>query len=75
MNNFNIYELTARYDSRKSFYNKAHVIELPDGTKQLMSYETIVCEITPNGEFRMLWYGRSQTTTRHINEFKKQFAV
>lgn len=67
-----IYELSARFDRRKSFYGKAHVIELDDGTKQLQSYDTIVGEIR-NNEYIQLWDGKSQTTTRHINEFKKQF--
>lgn len=67
-----IYELSARYDARKSFYGKAHVVELDDGTKQLQSYDTIVGEIK-NGQFIQLWDGKSQTTTRHIKEFKKQF--
>ena len=68
----NIYELVARYDSRKSFYGKAHVIELDNGTKQLQSYDTIVGEIRDNTYYQ-LWDGKSQTTTRHIKEFKKQF--
>lgn len=68
----NIYELTARFDRRKSFYGKALVIELDNGTKQLQSYNTIVGEIRNNIYFQ-LWDGKSQTTTRHINEFKKQF--
>lgn len=68
-----IYELTARYDSRKSFYGKAHVIELDNGTLQLQSYNTIVGEIK-NGEYFQLWDGKSQTTTRHIKEFIRQFA-
>lgn len=68
----NIYELMARYDSRKSFYGKAHVIELDNGTKQLQSYNTIVGEIRDN-KYYQLWDGKSQTTSRHIKEFKKQF--
>ena len=70
-----IYELTPRYDSRKSFYGKAHIIEYPDGKKQLQSYSTVVCEVSSKGVFKMLWNGKTQTTTRHINEFKKQFCV
>lgn len=57
-------------DTRKSFYGKAQCIEHDDGTKQLKSYNTIVCEIK-NGVFNMLWDGQSQTTTRHIKSFKK----
>lgn len=69
-----IYELTPMKDSRKSFYGKAKVIEHDNGTIQLQSYNTIVCEIV-GGVFRMLWDGRTQTTTRHINEFKHQFNI
>ena len=68
-----IYELMARYDSRKSFYGKALVIELDNGIKQLQSYSTIVGEIR-NGKYYQIWDGKSQTTTRHIKEFIKQFA-
>lgn len=57
-------------DTRKSFYGKAQCIEHDDGTKQLKSYNTIVCEIK-NGVFNMLWDGQSQTTNRHIKSFKK----
>lgn len=69
-----IYELTPMKDSRKSFYGKAKVIEHDNGTIQLQSYNTIVCEIA-GGVFRMLWDGRTQTTNRHINEFKHQFNI
>ena len=67
-----IFELMARYDSRKSFYGKAHVIEHNNGVIQLQSYNTIVGEIK-NNQYKQLWDGKTQTTTRHINEFKKQF--
>lgn len=65
-------ELCPVYDSRKSFYGKAHIYILDDGTIQLQSYNTIVGEIK-NNTYSQLWDGKSQTTTRHINEFKKQF--
>ena len=68
-----IHDLTPIYDSRKSFYKKAHVLYLDNGMIQLQSYNTIVCETDNNGNFKMLWNGRSNTTTRHINEFKRQF--
>ena len=67
-----IFDLTARYDSRKSFYGKAKVLIFDNGTIQLQSYDTIVGEIR-DGKYYQLWDGKSQTTTRHINEFKKQF--
>ncbi len=66
-----IYELSARYDARKSFYGKARVIDHENGVIELQSYDTIVsrCE---NGKVEELgkW---SQTTTRHQKEFRKQF--
>lgn len=67
-----IYELTARYDSRKSFYGKAHVIDHEDGTLELQSYATIVSRCK-DGKVEHLgkW---SQTTSRHQREFEKQFA-
>ena len=69
----NIYELHPRYDIRQSFYGKAHVIELENGTIQLKSYNTIVSEckngkVTHLGEY-------SQTTSRHQREFEKQFST
>ncbi len=68
-----IYELSAIYDSRKSFYGKAKIIEHDNGIIQLQSYNTIVCETDNNGNFKRLWYGNTQTTNRHIKEFIKQF--
>lgn len=67
-------ELTARYDSRLSFYGKAKVYrdEDEEGVYYLMSYSTIVSEsrhgvVTHFGKW-------SQTTTRHQKEFEKQFS-
>lgn len=69
-----IYELDARYDSRKSFYGKAHVIDHGNGTLELQSYNTIVARIE-NGEVKQADIGvYSQTTNRHIREFIKQYA-
>lgn len=68
-----IYELYPIHSARKSFYEKAHVIDYGDGTYDLQSYSTIVshCE---NGIVTHL--GRwSQTTSRHQKEFEKQFAA
>ena len=65
------YEMSARYDSRKSFYGKAHITEYPNGRKILTSYTTKVAEITADG--RPIIYGKwSQTTTRHQKEFLRQ---
>ena len=66
-----IFELVPRYDSRKSFYGKARVIDHENGTIELQSYNTIVSRCV-NGKVEELgkW---SQTTTRHQKEFRKQF--
>jgi hypothetical protein len=63
------YNLEPRFDSRKSFYGKAVVIE-ENGVKQLRSYNTIVAEIR-NGEAEI--FGTySPTTLRHIKDFLYQ---
>ena len=67
-----MYELMARYDARKSFYGKAHVMEDENG-KTLLSYGTKICRIDNDGNLSRLWHGNSQTTTRHVKEFLKQF--
>ena len=66
-----IFELVPRYDARKSFYGKAHVVDHEDGTIELQSYDTIVSRCV-NGKVEELgkW---SATTTRHQKEFRKQF--
>ena len=66
-----IFELVPRYDSRKSFYGKARVIDHENGTIELQSYDTIVSRCV-NGKVEELgkW---SATTTRHQKEFRKQF--
>lgn len=66
-----IYELSARFDARASFYGKARVLE-NRGRKVLQSYNTDVCEIDENGVFHRYWSGYSPTTMRHINEFLRQ---
>lgn len=67
-----IYELTARFDARKSFYGKAHIIDHENGVIELQSYNTIVSRCV-NGVVEHL--GRwSQTTSRHQREFEKQFS-
>ena len=68
-----IMELSPLHTTRKSFYGKAKILIQDNGTIQLQSYDTIVCEIDTHNNFNMLWNGKSCTTTRHINEFKKQF--
>ena len=71
----NVYELDARYDARKSFYGKAHVLDYGNGVYELQSYNTIVARIE-NGVITLNGIGQySQTTNRHIREFFKQFDV
>lgn len=62
------YELMPK-DGHKSFYGKAIVIELADGTKLLRSYSTLVIKEQPSGEYVRLWDGWSATTGRHIKAF------
>lgn len=66
------YELSARFDSRKSFYGKAQVVEYDDGSHALKSYDTIVSTekdgvVTHLGKW-------SNTTSRHQREFERQFS-
>lgn len=63
------------YDTHKSFYGKAHVLE-DENKRFLQSYDTVVCslEYTEKGVyFVQLWGGYSATTMRHINSFLKHF--
>ncbi len=66
---FRVWELKPRYDSRKSFYGKAQVIQ-ENGILTLQSYNTKVAKIEKG---KPVVYGLySATTTRHIKEFLKQ---
>lgn len=72
--NMNIYELTTRFDSRKSFYHKA-LVQVDTNRTTLFSYETEVAYIE-NRKLTMLpdaWY--STTTRRHVREFARQHNV
>lgn len=64
------YLLETHYDSRASFYGKAHVEVTEDGTKRLTSYTTHVASI--KGGKPMVFGTYSTTTLRHIKEFLKQ---
>lgn len=68
----NVFELNAQYDSRKSFYGKAQVIDYGNGYMELKSYNTIVSRVN-NGKVEHLgkW---SATTSRHQREFERQFS-
>lgn len=72
MADFKEFILEARYDSRKSFYNKARVRDYGNGYYELVSYTTVVstCKdgvVTHLGKW-------SPTTSRHQREFERQFA-
>ena len=62
------YELIPN-DSHKSFYGKARVYVLADGTEILRSYQTDVLARDPDGTLHRLWDGWSATTGRHIKAF------
>lgn len=69
-----LYELVARFDSRKSFYHKA-LVKVEDGTKTLLSYETPVARVSCGKlELLPLW-DYSTTTSRHVREFCRQLDV
>ena len=75
-----IYDLDCRYDSRKSFYGKAQVLEqtMSDWKEiDLYSYNTLVAKIIEtNKTKKYIYYGKySQTTTRHQKEFFKQYGL
>lgn len=68
-----ITELQPLNSSQKSFYGKAQVIRLDNGTKVLQSYNTYVATVLPNGQY--VQNGRySATTGKHEQEFALQFA-
>ena len=60
-------------DGRKSFYCKASMEMMEDGTRVLISYTTAVAKITPDGRLvRLCGCKRecsSQTTMRHLASF------
>ena len=64
-------------DGRKSFYGKAFVKVMDDGSEVLQSYDTDVIMRKPDGTLCRLWNDWSATTGRHINAFcgisKKQW--
>lgn len=73
----NYTELTAVYDSRKSFYGKAHIRRDRDSIT-LISYETEVAKIVDKccgykiAPYAVVYGTYSNTTLRHIKEFLKQ---
>lgn len=69
--NMSIMELCPYYDSAKSFYGKAKVIEIENDVF-LMSYDTIVAFFNRDTKVAKVINTYSATTLRHIKEFLKQ---
>lgn len=69
-----VYELTTRFDARKSFYGKAQVEDTPDGVF-LYSYNRNVAKIISGQLILCPDWNYSQTTRRHVKEFCKQYDV
>lgn len=69
-----MFDLPAEGTGRQSFYGKAKIVE--DGnTATLYSYNTPVAKIV-DGKFEELdYYPHSQTTSRHIKQFKKFYGI
>ena len=67
-----LFELTPKFDSRKSFYGKAK-ISFEGDRRLLLSYGTPVAFIEPDRLPVMLdGWDSTQTTLRHVKEFLKQ---
>ena len=69
--NVRIMELCPYYDSAKSFYGKAKVIEIENDVF-LVSYDTIVAFYNRETKIAEVVDTYSATTLRHIKEFLKQ---
>lgn len=69
--NMSIMELCPYYDSAKSFYGKAKVIEIENDVF-LMSYDTIVAFFNRDTKVAKVIGTYSATTLRHIKEFLRQ---
>lgn len=77
------YDLEAKFDSRRSFYGKAVVVEDGDSLS-LISYKSCICKIEAKGLDDVTvkiynvrdYYGNSltfsSTSLRHLKEFLKQ---
>ena len=67
-----LFELTPKFDSRKSFYGKAN-ISFEGDRRLLLSYGTPVAFIEPDRLPVLLdGWDSTQTTLRHVKEFLKQ---
>lgn len=66
-----IMELCPYYDSAKSFYGKAKVVEIENDVF-LVSYDTVVAFFNRETKIAQVVGTFSQTTLRHIKEFLRQ---
>jgi len=62
------YELVPT-NGRKSFYGKAVVQPLADGSQRLFSYGTVIMTRNADGTMVRHWTGWSATTGNHIASF------
>lgn len=63
------------YDRNKSYYKKARVITWEDNWIALISYNTIVCLLSPDNVLLKTWGLYSKTTMAHINTFCDDFGL
>lgn len=68
-----ITELTPT-NGRKSFYGRAKVAETADGSKYLVSYETVVASVSPDGRVSRHSDRKSKTTCAYVKSFLSTFA-
>lgn len=72
-NRAKITELTPT-NGRRSFYGKAKVAETADGWRYLVSYETVVASVSPDGRVSRHSDRKSMTTFAHVKSFLDVFA-
>ena len=63
----NVYEVCP-VGNQKSFYGKAHLLELSNGMRVLKSYDTLIL-VKDGKRFLKLWDDWSATTGKHIYSF------
>lgn len=66
-----VYELAAIHDGARSFYHKAHVVEVSGGYR-LYSYGTRIATATADGLELTAYWDYGPTTSRHLAEFIAQ---
>lgn len=69
-----VIELEPRYCNNKSFYKKAYV-EYYNGFNVLKSYGTVIMAVRGDMLVTTDAYNYSNTTSRHVHEFLKQYFI